>query len=382
MSVLMEQATTSEEGPLPPRLTSTEDDEDDDFPKTKRDDLAYLIRYETMIRQQEVDDMATMEHFTNCMKSFFSLEQASSDIMHSQVSYFDIKEALDELDTKPFDEAITTDKQLMMTLRLLAKNAQESAATSDMMITFTEIFHCYQTACLGMMHLRRLSPPSIVRERSRNRIMSMLELFQPEANRNLDNRIRSSNDIFEATDETEGDSASQRSSRSVNHSRSFFVVLMTLCVIVVLTATSFFFQMNPLTSLSSSPPISVNKGTIKEQPQVSLSNRQMMKMTAAVNGEPSSKNFPLARPTSLTVDELVSLSKSPNNRRRLNRQNIATTVTGITVGVVTASIPFLAANLANVAPILSPVAAGVVAASVVHILGRAMTKLIQNMRNN
>ena len=49
-----------------PYLVESVDEDDDD--EQKQQALAYLLRYETMVRQQEAEDMATLAHIRPCLQ--------------------------------------------------------------------------------------------------------------------------------------------------------------------------------------------------------------------------------------------------------------------------------------------------------------------------
>jgi hypothetical protein len=203
------------------------------------DKIAYLIRYETMVRQQEAEDMAVWAHVGPCMvrlmELIHSMEQHPHDHMPShapsvvpphvvllqeEVSFVQLKLALQALealspppspgrleiqhDTTPkaaaVVECMTTDRQLMMILRLLTQkvvldtDTSSSTSTTTPMIglTWAEFVQCYKICIIGMITLQHLPIPSqsqsssssvttatsVVRTRARDRTLAMLSLFE------------------------------------------------------------------------------------------------------------------------------------------------------------------------------------------------------------
>jgi hypothetical protein len=198
------------------------------------DKIAYLIRYETMVRQQEAEDMAVWAHVGPCMVRLMalihSMEQHPHDHMPShdpsvvpphvvllqeEVSFVQLKlalQALEALSPGRFEihrdtmttpkaavvvECMTTDRQLMMILRLLTQkvvldtDTSSSTSTTNPMIglTWAEFVQCYKICIIGMITLQHLPIPSsssssvttaasVVRTRARDRTLAMLSLFE------------------------------------------------------------------------------------------------------------------------------------------------------------------------------------------------------------
>jgi hypothetical protein len=257
-----------------------------------REALAYLLRYETMVRQQEAEDMATIDHTRPCVERLQELAgmhmnssgkhsnsstfQQAEDVLTQEISYAQLKTALEQLEqshleqqqvVKGGDEAatatrefMTTDRQLMMVLRLLTKSVPATTDTdtdsassntsseedqdtnnnkyniSNLTITWAEFLQCYKTCIVGMMTLQHLpasnSANSQVRARTRDRTLSMLSLFEPPTTGNNKNN-RTSNLLLLQQQQQEAfdvrrpgvDRLAQLSSpSSLLSSRSFFKI--------------------------------------------------------------------------------------------------------------------------------------------------------------
>jgi hypothetical protein len=192
-----------------------------------REALAYLLRYETMVRQQEAEDMATIDHMRHCVERLgqlagmnINMNINTEDVWTHEISYGQLNLALERLEQSQLEEQqsqqvqhegdkaatcefMTTDRQLMMVLRLLTKSVPsttssstdsdtESATSSTsseddqdnnshLTITWAEFLQCYKTCIVGMLTLQHLpkSANSEVRARARDRTLSMLSLFEP-----------------------------------------------------------------------------------------------------------------------------------------------------------------------------------------------------------
>jgi hypothetical protein len=239
--------------------------------RRKEEALAYLVRYETMVRQQEAEDMAVVAHIVPCLlrleqlihnsqNKTSTLEAKSngdtsnetngpplflvdsplemppsavpSDWMDRIFLYSDLVCGLEllQIDTKDGKgqqkqksseiEFMTTDRQLMMILRMIASSVAFAANDDDddsdtehhgddrldfsqvrrrpnkqegMSISWLEIVQCYKVCITGMVALEHVptliarSSESVatptgnnddVRTRTRNRTLAMLSLFQ------------------------------------------------------------------------------------------------------------------------------------------------------------------------------------------------------------
>ena len=162
---------------------------------TDRLALAYLLRYETMVRQQEAEDMATIGHARACIERIIQLsglktEDRHIDLLHRLVSFADLERAWHNLEvskdhSKP--EYMTTDRQLMMVLRLLTQDLSEQDKTAQ--ITWAEFIQAYKVCINGMETLQHLPSSDFnpeVRNRARNRTLSMLSLFKASSTKILD----------------------------------------------------------------------------------------------------------------------------------------------------------------------------------------------------
>lgn len=153
---------------------------------------AYLLRYETMVRQQEAEDMAVLAHIRPCVSRLLQvlgLPQVSDDwkFLTQEVSFYHLKRACDILEEQGNSEwrggteFMTTDRQLMMVLRLLTQKVSgfdEIAATTTT-ITWAEFVQCYKICIAGMLTLQHLPKDSTIRARARDRTLAMLSLFEP-----------------------------------------------------------------------------------------------------------------------------------------------------------------------------------------------------------
>jgi hypothetical protein len=153
--------------------------------ENRGDAIAYLLRYETMVRQQEAEDMAVLAHIRPCVSRLLQLlgvQHAMDDVQFvtQEISFQQLKQACNNLEEeqekKQRTEFITSDRQLMMVLRLLTQKVSSDSTTC---ITWAEFIQCYKVCIAGMLTLQHLPPDSAVRERAKDRTLAMLSLFEP-----------------------------------------------------------------------------------------------------------------------------------------------------------------------------------------------------------
>ena len=178
------------------------DDDDDEYPQSSlampseevvdRQAIAYLLRYETMVRQQEAEDMATVAHIKplltrlEALSDSHPLEQNSSvPDLQRKISYLQLQQALDIMldqchddnhDNRRSEECMTTDRQLMMVLQTLTQK-QAAMDTMEEQLTYAEFIQCYKAVVTGMQTLQHLQG-SDARSRARDRTLSIISLFE------------------------------------------------------------------------------------------------------------------------------------------------------------------------------------------------------------
>lgn len=184
--------------------STTEDDESavthiKDEPFVDRQAIAYLLRYETMVRQQEAEHMATLAHLRPLLESLSERQLITtlvdSDVdLEKEISFQQLKDALETIE-KSSHSYMKTDLQLMMALKtMVVKNTEEENGS----ITWAEFLQCYKTIVAGMQTLQHIQEPNC-RARAKDRTLSMISLFEPPATKLLDSLPR---DIhFHAIDE-------------------------------------------------------------------------------------------------------------------------------------------------------------------------------------
>jgi hypothetical protein len=150
---------------------------------------AYLFRYETMARQQEAEDMATVAHLNPCICRLMELlgmevnaDDFNETFLCAEVSFEQLRLAFDILRQQQPLEPMTTDRQLMMILNMLTqkvdlKQPEQNASTP--FVTWAEIVQCYKICVAGMVTLQHLQKYPTHRARARDRTLAMLSLFEP-----------------------------------------------------------------------------------------------------------------------------------------------------------------------------------------------------------
>lgn len=171
--------------PLQPELVKsvTEDDDNSSTGGGPDKALEYLLRYETMVRQQDSEDLATLAHLRPLLYRIEKLGGKQSkessedmeDIMSREVTFNQLQAALEVLDNDS-SYVMTTDRQLMLVLRTLAKKSPE---TDDECISWAEFYQCYKTVVAGMQTLQYVPSQSLVRSRTKDRTLTILSMFEP-----------------------------------------------------------------------------------------------------------------------------------------------------------------------------------------------------------
>lgn len=149
----------------------------------KQDAMAYLLRYETMVRQQEAEDMAVIAHLRPCIQRLLELLGQQVDVLdqkflQADISFEQLKLAYDIL-LQQQNEFMTTDRQFMMVLKLLTQKVdlkQTELNATVPYITWAEVIQCYKVCVSGMLTLQHSS--STVRARTRDRTLALLSLFE------------------------------------------------------------------------------------------------------------------------------------------------------------------------------------------------------------
>jgi hypothetical protein len=182
MSAPVSMARGEEEDNIPRIVSNDEDDSKHSQwePLQDADKMAYLIRYETMVRQQEAEDMAVQAHLLPCIRRLMELTSSSTAasstqdntrLLQQSVSFAQLQLAWQKL---PPTDPMTTDRQWMMLLRLLT---QKVAADTDR-ITWAELIQAYKICILGMIALQHLPKGSSERGQARDRSLALLSLFE------------------------------------------------------------------------------------------------------------------------------------------------------------------------------------------------------------
>mmetsp|Transcript_38055 Transcript_38055/g.43453 ORF Transcript_38055/g.43453 Transcript_38055/m.43453 type:complete len:435 (+) Transcript_38055:185-1489(+) len=165
--------------------------------------ISYLLRYETMVQQQDAAHKATIEH----IKPLFDIIIRENDklgcnnnivgkrssmnldtMMKQNISYKSIKQALKKIENSTSDGymlAMQTDRQLMMVIKTLMQ--QEKSSSQDEFLTLAELLQCYKTVIDGMQTLQHVTDSYKQRTRIKDRTLSLVSLFESSATKLLAN---------------------------------------------------------------------------------------------------------------------------------------------------------------------------------------------------
>mmetsp|Transcript_23136 Transcript_23136/g.35095 ORF Transcript_23136/g.35095 Transcript_23136/m.35095 type:complete len:264 (+) Transcript_23136:153-944(+) len=202
--------------------------------------IAYLLRYETMVRQQEAEHMASLAHIRPLLDVFADDEMfGAADSMDSdlkqEISYQQLKQALSEIENSLSSCYIQTDRQLMMVLKTLTQKAADPDCAN---LTWAEFLQCYKTVISGMQTLQYVDSP-VHRSRIKDRTLSMISLFEPPATKLLGNEgVPMDIDIPDASFERTIMHGKTPKGQISLKKRSFFLLIIMFTVLAaILTAT-------------------------------------------------------------------------------------------------------------------------------------------------
>ena len=304
--------------------------------------MDYLLRYEAMVLQQDAEEMATLAYIrpllervqvlgdrkNNQQKSNHQLttdpassHNQDSDICQREITFGELKRALAILERQDRDsnssnnnssgddlsdttEIMTKDRQLMMILRMLTQklggdtNADSSDEDDERSITWAEVIHCYRVCIIGLLTLKDLPKPSIVRSRAKERILSQLSLFEipakqlQKSNANSADNWRSNDHMLDRScrsismTSTNGRdhvmSSKRASSKKLSSDKRNEIQILAVVVAFCLAATfGFLFGMNY--NSKGSPSHSVMMDIPTDSPSTPLMNHDVQHELSATN---------------------------------------------------------------------------------------------------
>ena len=144
-----EKKEGNENGSIPKK--NEEEEDAMTFEETTK--IAYLLRYENMVKHQEAEDMAVREHLTPI---FEKLSSGKSTLSFTEMYHWG--QVLET--SSPEQECILTDSQLMMILDTFQSHPSNNNNNKDDEEdgwTLTDFTFCYKFIILGMQTLQHLS---------------------------------------------------------------------------------------------------------------------------------------------------------------------------------------------------------------------------------
>ncbi len=215
--------------------------------------LSYLLRYETMVRQQEAEEMATLAHLRPLLERIQVLSGGRSGnndfsnhnitsfpqsvnigddyaSLGNEISYQQLKRALEALQIENSPEVMTTDRQLMMMLRLLT---QKTTDLTEETISWGELVMMYKLCILGMLTLQHMPATSLSRNRARERTLAMLSLFEPPSTKLFNEGVTLDVEALHASNRggVTRDVVLQQSTKVISKTRHFALLLLVAMVI-------------------------------------------------------------------------------------------------------------------------------------------------------
>jgi hypothetical protein len=215
---------------------TTEDDDSamtrlPDEPTMDRKAIAYLLRYETMVRQQEAEHMATLDHLRPLLKCLSDDDgtfdsDSENDDLEREFDINRLRTIKNTVDDLPQMYYLKTDLQLTLALdTMIQKHSTTNTSDNDKRnssITWAEFLQCYKTIVTGMQTLQRIQDPHL-RSRAKHRTLTMISTF---GNQNSDttNHI-SRSDNFRAKCQPDTSHESTGSSYISTYKKLIFFIL-------------------------------------------------------------------------------------------------------------------------------------------------------------
>jgi len=241
---------------------------------------SYLIRYEQMMMEQEMEQISTISHVQSLLglleNSLLEGQTRKDDNnLLKEVSLEDLKRIHDKIKFSRKFDFVKTDKQFMMVLEILCEEKVYSTAIEDRgkgvgnghanripkinerkNISWAEIIQCYRICVVGMQTLETIGSESTIRKRAKERTLAMLSLYQQSYFPNCSPSVRESPYYYESssskmkygdTIQLAGfDQKCQEGSRS--HRRLFVHYIVSFLIGVIVVGT-LFVQFSSITKL-------------------------------------------------------------------------------------------------------------------------------------
>ena len=175
--------------------------ESSDFFNQERE--SYLIRYEQMIMEQEKEQNTAFSHVESLLgllEDVLPIRRIknSDGTLIKEVFVEDLKQAYRKIKCSKDFEMIKSDKQFMMVLDIICEETEwssdkvgsiaeaEQYHVADIrskrneyyMISWPEIIQCYRICVIGMQTLQMIGSESTIRERAKERTLSILSLYK------------------------------------------------------------------------------------------------------------------------------------------------------------------------------------------------------------
>jgi hypothetical protein len=171
------------------------------------DTQSYLIQYERMMNEQEIELSSTLSHLQPLFELLERLASPRDEYrrgktaktrMNLSKTFFtrNLSRALEILEEQDGYESVKADTQFMMTLRIFCdresslsgsvrENVTKHRNHVDEMVSLGEILQCYRMCIVGMQTLELLPSGSSARNRTKERTLQMLSLFRPSPSESL-----------------------------------------------------------------------------------------------------------------------------------------------------------------------------------------------------
>ena len=237
---------------------------------------SYLIRYEHMMKEQEMEQICTMSHVQSLLEILEDLlfegqdkayrnhtSRNDENILLKEFSLKELKEVQEKIEHSNEFDIIKTDKQFLMVLEIICEDknyctAVDSSEKKQEKISWAEIIQCYRICVVGMQTLEIIGSHGTIRKRAKERTLAVLSLYQKSSSANFSpsitvphiacdavpSRMRHDDSVIQSSGIDQG---SQHNKRSRGLLRQIFLSFFTGAMVVTILFYRYSSPTEPMT---------------------------------------------------------------------------------------------------------------------------------------
>lgn len=213
------------------------------------DQESYLIRYEHMMEEQEMEQISTLSHVQYLLELSEDLlldgkdeayrnhtSRSENNNLLKEFTFVDLKRVQEKIEHSNEFDIIKTDKQFLMVLEILCEEKDNSTAVVNSeekqdKISWAEIIQCYRTCVVGMQTLEIIGSHGTIRKRAKERTLAVLSLYRKSSSANsshsltvspntcgaLSSKMRNGDNVIQSSGCEQGSQQDSRPRRLLGH---------------------------------------------------------------------------------------------------------------------------------------------------------------------